>query len=227
MLDRYTISLNADELALVLGVEVPEEYVPEFNAAPTKLLPVITSKAPDKIQVYGWGLMSAWSNNKTMSPKFFNLQLDSVLNKSSYRKKLLSNRCIIPMDGFYFWKRVTKKRLIPHYISYSDKRVFSVAGLWEENEGRSSFTIILKNANGQLRELQEDMPLIMDPMTSKSWLGASNIDQIEDVLKQDHKKEQFVTNTVSPRINDLSVNDASLIKSTPPADQLGNYTLFS
>ncbi len=104
MLDRYTITLKPDELALVLGAEVPDLYEPQYNAAPTKLLPIITSSESDKISFLNWGLMAQWSNNRAMSPKFFNLPLDSVINKASYRKKLSSHRCVIPMDGFSLWK---------------------------------------------------------------------------------------------------------------------------
>ena len=68
MLDRYTLTLQPDELALILGAEVPEGYEPQYNAAPTKSLATITSYQSDKISFLNWGLMAMWSNNKTMSP---------------------------------------------------------------------------------------------------------------------------------------------------------------
>ena len=142
MLDRYTITLQSHELALVLGAEVPDRYTPEYNAAPTKSLPVITNRTQDKLVFQKWGLMTMWSNNKTMSPKFFNLPVDSVITKNSYRKKLMTHRCIIPMDGFYVWKKVAKKQQIPNYFFFPDKRIFCVAGLWEENEDQHSFIMI-------------------------------------------------------------------------------------
>ena len=55
MLDRYTLTLKPDELSLVLGAEVPSDYEPQFNAAPTKNLPVITSQVPDRISFQKWG----------------------------------------------------------------------------------------------------------------------------------------------------------------------------
>ncbi|MEM9337815.1 MAG: SOS response-associated peptidase family protein, partial [Bacteroidota bacterium] len=128
MYDRYTLTLKNDELALTLGVEVPHSYTPQFNAAPTKKLPIITSADNQRLSFFYWGLMSKWSNNKTMSPKFFNLPIDSIKIKSTYKRKLKTHRCVIPMDGFFIWKQVSKKQKVPHYFYFKDRRVFSVAG---------------------------------------------------------------------------------------------------
>lgn len=227
MIDRYTITLNANELALVLGIEVPENYHAQFNAAPTKSLPIITSTEPGKTSFFKWGLMAMWSNNKTMSPKFFNLPIQSVVSKPSYRKKLATNRCIIPMDGFYLWKKVAKKQQVPHYFFYPDRKVFSVAGLWEENEdGDPSFIMITQSANDQIMSFQDDMPVIMDASSSKKWLESIELKELEMLL---HKspKDSFLSHTVAPKIKNIDENDHSFIQPAPPADQHGNYTLFT
>lgn len=226
MLDRYTITLQPDELALVLGVEVPDTYNPLYNAAPTKALPVILNSDKSKLNFQKWGLMTMWSNNRTMSPKFFNLPIESVLNKSSYKKKLGTHRCVIPMDGFYIWKKVAKKQQIPHYFSYPDKRVFCVAGLWEENEDENSFIMITCQANESVEEFQEDMPLIMDVGSIKQWLEVDKLDELEALLMK-KPKDNFISYTVSPGIKDIDINDVSFINPAPASDQHGNYTLFS
>ena len=226
MLDRYTITLQPNELALVLGVEIPETYQPIYNAAPTKELPVILNNTRAQLKFQKWGLMTMWSNNRAMSPKFFNLPIDSVLNKPSYRKKLGTHRCVIPMDGFYIWKRVAKKQQIPHYFFYPDKRVFSVAGLWEENEDESSFIMITCPANESIADFQDDMPLIMDVGNTKKWLETDDLEELEMLINRG-SKDILQSHTVSPGIIDIDNDDPGLIKATPPSDQHGNYTLFS
>ena len=227
MLDRYTITLKPDELALVLGVEVPDLYEPQYNAAPTKVLPTITSSESDKLLFFSWGLMAQWSNNRAMSPKFFNLPMDSVINKASYRKKLATHRCVIPMDGFYLWKQVAKKQQVPHYFFYPDKKVFSVAGLWEEGEdGTHSFIMITRPANNQISDFQEDMPAIMDASSTRRWLESNDQEELQELLNQE-SKEEFISHTVGPKIRDIEGNDVSFLKPAPPADQHGNYTLFT
>ncbi len=227
MLDRYTITLKPDELALVLGAEVPEAYEPQFNAAPTKVLPLITSVDSDKISFFNWGLMAMWSNNKAMSPKFFNLPMDSVMNKASYRKKLATHRCVIPMDGFYLWKKVAKKQQVPHYFFYPDKKVFSVAGLWEEGEdGKHSFIMITRPANNQIVDFQDDMPATLDASATRRWLESDSEDELNELLNKENK-EEFISHTVAPKIRDIDGNDVSFMNPAPPSDQHGNYTLFT
>lgn len=230
MYDRYTISLKNDELALTLGVEVSDEYDPQYNAAPTKRLPVITSQQNQKLSFFYWGLMSRWSNNKSMSPKLFNLPLDSVLSKTSYKRKLNTNRCVIPMDGFYVWKQVGKKRQVPHYFYFPDKRVFSVAGLWEESDESEdtaeSFIMITKQANPLLENYQDDMPAIMDASASRKWLESEDITDLEELLSNG-QADELISHTVSPKIREIEGNDVSYINPAPASDQHGNYTLFT
>lgn len=230
MYDRYTITLKNDELALTLGVEVSEEYRQEFNAAPTKKLPVITSIQNQKLSFFYWGLMSRWSNNKTISPKLFNLPIHSLQTKASYNRKLKTHRCVIPMDGFYVWKQVSKKLRVPHYFYFPDRRVFSVAGLWEEeydeNEGTSnSFIMITKPANEALSSFFDHMPVIMDTSSTRKWLETEDFD-LNDLISNEHPNG-LSSHTVSPKIMDIGSNDVTFINPAPASDQHGNYTLFT
>lgn len=227
MYDRYTLTLKNDELALTLGVEVSDQYDPLYNAAPTKKLPVVTSSQNQKISFFYWGLMSNWSNNKAISPKLFNLPINSIQTKATYRRSLATHRCIIPMDGFYVWKQVARKKQVPYYFYFPDRRVFSVAGLWEENEdSESSFIMITKPANKLLSEYYDDMPAILNASKSRKWLEMEDLIDIEELLSDDQSGE-LNSHTVSPKIRDISSNDVSFIDQAPASDQHGNYTLFT
>ena len=227
MLDRYTITPKPDELALVLGVEISEHYEAQYNAAPTKLLPTVTSSDPEKISFFHWGLMTMWSNNRAMSPKFFNLPAESVIQKPSYRKKIGTHRCVIPMDGFYLWKQIAKKKQVPHYFFYPDKKVFSVAGIWEEGDDNSySFIMITRPANKQIVDFQDDMPAIMDTSSTRRWLESEDPEELQELLLKE-TDETFLSHTVGPKIRDIDANDVSFIQPAPASDQHGNYTLFT
>jgi putative SOS response-associated peptidase YedK len=43
---------------------------------------------------------------------------------------LASNRCLIPADEFYEWRKTVRPKL-PFAIAMKDGRPFSFAGLWE------------------------------------------------------------------------------------------------
>ncbi len=227
MYDRYTLTLKNDELALTLGVEVSGEYEPMYNAAPTKKLPIVTSSQNQKLSFFYWGLMANWSNNKAMSPKLFNLPIQSIQTKANYKRKLTTHRCLIPIDGFYVWKQVAKKKQIPYYFYFTDRRVFTVAGLWEENEDSdASFIMITKPANQILSDFYDSMPAILDASKSRKWLEMDEIDDLEELLS-DEQSTELNSYTVSPKIRDIDMNDVSLIDQAPASDQHGNYTLFT
>lgn len=226
MVDRYSLTLKPDELTLVLGVEATEEYRPQYNAAPTKEMPILISEAPTKLHFQKWGLMAMWANNKAMSPKFFNLPLSSILTKPSYRKKLNARRCIIPMDGFFLWKQVAKKKRVPYYFFFPDKRVFCAAGIWETNEDGNSFMMITRPANETILPIQEDMPLILETSFTKSWIATEDEAELMEILQKD-SSQTLISHTVSPRISNIDANEKQFIEPAPASDQHGNYTLFT
>ncbi len=231
MIDRYSITASAENLSERFAVDVPHFYKPRYNAAPTQLLPVITSAAPQGISTFYWGTSPEWSNNKTVSEKIINVHAETIHDKGSLRKSLMKMRCLIPADGFYAWKKAGKKTLIPYRFISTDQEIFSIAALWEEFEDtdgneHQTFTILTTFANELVATVQERMPVMFDKKTESIWLnkesGATELSEILTAYPST-KMNHF---PISPRINDTSIDVASLIFPTPPSDQFGNLTLF-
>lgn len=231
MYDRYTLTKSAESLSKSLGVKVPESYRPTYNAAPTQQLPIVTMTLPDQLSFHHWGLISKMANNKAISPKLFNLPA-AGLERPAYRKPLEQNRCIIPSDGFYLWKQVGKKQRVPYFAYFPNRDLFAIAGIWEEYEDLdgqliSSFNMITVGAAHVLREYQEDMPALLTVGQIKSWLDPGLPSHTAISILQNNPVTGLHLHAVSPLLNNLQINDERLIKPAPPADQFGNYTLFS
>jgi putative SOS response-associated peptidase YedK len=228
--NRYSLCASADQLQDRFSVEVPVGYKPTFNAAPGQLLPVITNTGPQGISFFYWGLAPLWAKNKPISEKFFNVHSEIISEKASLRKKLQLQRCLIPADGFYDWKKIGKKTAIPYRYLLPDKKLFSFAGLWEEyeDEGENfhTFAIITLAAGPSLNAMSERIPAILNPAMEKIWLSntASEDEWLTVLRPNEFSKMDYYT--ISPRINSLTVNDSGLITPTPPTDQFGNLTLF-
>jgi putative SOS response-associated peptidase YedK len=231
MIDRYSISASAEKLKERFSVDVPAFYEPRYNAAPTQLLPVITSSAPQGISTFYWGTSPEWSKNKTLSEKIINVHAETIHEKASLRKALMKTRCIIPADGFYAWKKAGKKTMIPYRFVATDQELFSIAGLWEEFEDtegneHQTFTIITSVANEMVATVQERMPVMLNSKAEGIWLNAnSNSESLTNILTaySSSKMNHF---PISPRITDTKIDVPSLIFPTPPSDQFGNLTLF-
>lgn len=160
-----------------------------------------------------------------------NVRAESLNDKPALKKALKKNRCLIPADGFYGWKKVGKKTSIPYRFVMTNKDLFTFAGLWEEFEDTDgheiqTFMIFTQEANPLVAQVQERMPVILSKENEKLWLD-SNADE-ESLLKiLSNPSTAVMTHyPVSPGISDIKIDLASLIIPTAPADQHGNLTLF-
>lgn len=231
MCGRYTIIAKAEEIEKRFNVEVPESYSPRYNAAPTQILPVITNKSPEGVSFFHWGLIPEWAKDKSISSKLINARSESIAEKISFKNALKQRRCLVIADGFYEWKRSSKKSKIPYRILLDTKELFAFAGLWEEYEDKDqnlvhTFAIITTIANPAISKIHERMPVILEPKSEQAWLSSSisTAEQLTLLKPYDEQKMDFYT--ISPMVNSVRNDNPQLIIPTPPADQFGNLTLF-
>ena len=231
MLDRYSITATSQKLAERFSVDVPDGYTARYNAAPSQLLPVITTESPEGVSFFYWGIAPAWAKNKSISERIINVRADQISERPIALKTLKKRRCLIPADGFYGWKKIGKKTTIPYRFILKSKALFSFPGLWEEyddDEGNffHTFTIITLPANSMVATTSETMPAILQKDSEKIWLDKTSSES--DLLKilTPLKEEELDNYTISAQIY-LTANDKpSLILPAPPSDQFGNLTLF-
>jgi putative SOS response-associated peptidase YedK len=231
MIDRYSISTPAKIVSERFGVDVPDFYSIRYNAAPTHLLPVVTSSSRGGVSLFYWGTSPEWSKNKTVSEKMINVRTESLSEKPALKKALKKNRCIILADGFYGWRKVGKKTSIPYRFVLNSKEPFAMAGLWEEFEDTDgneiqTFMIFTCESNEVVASVQERMPVMLSKENESKWLSTDTSE--EDLIKMLGKFPSTAMNyyPVSPSITDTKADLASMIIPTPPSDQHGNLTLF-
>jgi putative SOS response-associated peptidase YedK len=231
MIERYSITATPERLEKRFGADVLDTYSPNFNAAPTQLLPIITTASPQGISTFYWGTSPEWSKNKTLSEKIINIRMESIPEKPMLKKGITKNRCIVPADGFYAWRKVGKKTSIPYRLVTNDQDLFSFAGIWEEFEDTNgnefhTFSIITVESSGIVASIHERMPVIFTREQEEVWMDKLSTEEQIMALLVPYPPEKINHYPVSPRINNASTNVPSLIVPTPPADQFGNLTLF-
>ncbi len=231
MASRYSIGIEKEVFESRFSVDATDNYGPRYNAAPTQILPVITNTAPEGVSFLYWGVQPGWTKNKSISNKLIQVHANRIRERTALQKNLIQRRCIIPANGYFEWKNITKKRQIPYRVFMNIEEVFSMAGIWEEYEDEnenliSTFKVIVADANEVTAELSEIMPVIFTKEEEKIWLNADS--KIEDLLAllQTPSAENLTKHTISPRINSLENDGADLLLHAQPADQFGNYSLF-
>lgn len=228
MIDRYAIATDSDSLNQWFNLNSENVLDSTFNAFPTKLLPVITNENPDGLSYFFWGQTPEWSNQKKLSQKFFNVPGDQVFSKASYKNSALKSRCIVPMTGFYLWRKVGKKTSVPYYYTPESKEVMAVAGIWEEYSDfdGNNYHIFNMITSTPGNESEIEMPHILDNTDQTIWLSPdSNQENLVKVIKE-NSNISLVSHTVSPLIAKTNIDNQTLITHQPPSDQHGNYTLF-
>lgn len=231
MIDRYSITVTPEVIRDRFSVDVLDFYKPHYNAAPMHLLPVITNTNPDGVSLFYWGTSPEWSKNKMPSEKTINVRAESFDEKPALKKALRKNRCLIPADGFYGWKKVGKKTAIPYRFVLNSRDPFAMAGLWEEfedTEGKEiqTFTVITHESNELVGQVQERMPVILTRQDEVLWLDNTTAEDALTALLRPYPAAGMTHYPVSPRIGNPAFDVPSMITPTPPADQFGNLTLF-
>ena len=231
MIERYSITASNTAVAERFAVDVPDFYKPHYNAAPTQLLPVITNDNPEGISTFYWGTSPEWLKNKAPSEKVINVRGETIHEKTALKRAMMKMRCLIPADGFYAWKRIGKKTMIPYRFVLQKQEMFSIAGIWEEFEDENgtlvhTFMMLTVPPNELVAVVDQRMPVILDKKGEKIWLKKESEEPELISLLSSYPAAEMNFYTVSPRIGEANLDVPSLITPTPPADQFGNLTLF-
>lgn len=229
MVERYVIDINTQEVPLLqqLGQEM---VVPQrFNAAPTQLLPILTGL--NNLQFAYWGIEPSLSNNKKISGKLINAPLAQLDAKISHLKALDNRRCVALASGFYAWKSISKKGMIPYFIRPATDAWMPIAALYEHYENMdgkpiTTFTLVTAVAPGSLQHLTSNTPLVLGEKEILMWLNPDIKQHEAQALLAQNKAFAYTAVPVSNRVNNVANDSPELIQAAPPADQFGNYTLF-
>lgn len=219
MCGRYVLKAAIKELTEKYGA-VPDGFFafePVYNVAPTLNMPVISRPENEtKISLYRWGLIPSWAKDARTGYSMINARSESLTEKKSYTRPFRNQRCIVPANGFYEWKTVNGKK-IPYYITLSDPRLMSFAGLyehWKDPEGKtvSSFTIITTPAADAMEPLHDRMPALLLEEEINDWLNPANSDtgQLQDLLHP-YPSDDIKFMQVSAEVNNVRNQGASLI----------------
>jgi putative SOS response-associated peptidase YedK len=185
-----------------------------YNIAPTQPVPIVRQDHNGRraMVLVRWGLIPAWSKGPDSRFSMINARVETVAQKPAYRNAFRYRRCLVPADGFYEWRNVGGKKQ-PFVLRPSDGRPLALAGLWEhwqDKDGNEleSCTILVGEANAQVRVVHERMPVVIDPTAFDLWL---------DIHSQ--KPQPLETLLAAQRAPALTVYPVGLAVNNPKVDQ--------
>ena len=224
MCGRFTLFSEFDEIIDRFEIDqmTIEDYSPSYNIAPSqRILAVISDGSHNRLGRLRWGLIPPWSKDEKIGYKMINARAETLAEKPSFRKPLIRQRCLIPADSFYEWKRTDAKTKRPMRIKLKTNGLFSFAGLWEKWQpagGKPVYTctIITTMPNDLMKDIHDRMPVILDRQAEKEWLNPKNqyLAYLESLLKPYASKEMEAYE-VAPLVNSPHHNSPELIKKAP------------
>ncbi len=216
---------------------------PNYNVAPTATVAAVVSRhdQPDdtptrRVRLMRWGLVPPWvkaapdGTPENKGPLLINARAEKVTTSPAFRASAKSKRCLVPMDGYYEWKpnpdtpAGKKARKTPFYMYRADGEPLFMAGLWSvwhpEKDAAPllSCTIITTDAVGELAEIHDRMPLVVDQRDWDRWLDPDEPAAAE-LLSAPPDISGIDLREVSTLVNNVRNNGPELIEPAEPDNQ--------
>ncbi|KAL9239637.1 hypothetical protein vseg_013940 [Gypsophila vaccaria] len=200
-----------------------DRYRPMYNVSPGSYLPVLRrGNGGDEgytatVHCMKWGLIPSFTkkDEKPDHYRMFNARSESIGEKASFRRLIPNNRCLVAVEGFYEWKKGTKRQ--PYYIHLKDGRPLVFAALydsWKNAEGELlyTFTILTCESSSTLQWLHDRMPIILgDEVSTDMWLNGPSDTKLNAVLKP-YEESDLAWYPVSSAMNKASFDGPECIK---------------
>jgi putative SOS response-associated peptidase YedK len=143
-----------------------------------------------ELKMMRWGLIPPWAKDEKIGDNLINTRAETISEKFSFKKPFLSQRCLIPADGFYEWQRKNKE-FTPFRFTIRDNSFFCFAGIWEKwirppksgefnfdtdldepppSQVIETFSIITTEANEMISAVHDRMPVIVPENHYLWWL---------------------------------------------------------
>jgi putative SOS response-associated peptidase YedK len=132
-------------------------------------------------------LVPSWAKDPGIGSRMINARMETVAEKPAYRKAFAARRCLLPADGYFEWypteqlTKAGKPRKQPFFIRPRDGATLAMAGLyeiWRDPERadddperfRWTCTVITTDAEDDLGQIHDRMPLMVEPDRRGAWL---------------------------------------------------------
>ena len=238
MCGRFTQSCSWEETAELFELgEVPDDLPPRYNVAPTQLAAVVRNEDVRRLRMLRWGLIPSRARDPSIGSRLINARAETASVRPSFRDAFRARRCLVPVDGFFEWERLGRRRQ-PWLFRMGNGGPFALAGLferWRAPPGISAprapgagpsatvetFTILTTDANEVVAPIHDRMPVILHPSSFEEWLRG------DDVALGPFPPEEMETFRVSPVVNSPAHDDRRCIEPLARVAEGAPRSLFS
>jgi putative SOS response-associated peptidase YedK len=217
MCGRYSITVDKSTIERRFGAKFltgQQEFEPTYNAAPSQLLPIITTEAPENVTLAKWGFVPEYGLPRGIRPQN-NTRYDPATGvKPMFQHAFSGRHCLVITDGFYEWKTdETGKH--PYRFVMKSGELFAMAGIYaRSDDGPPTFSILTTDANEVMAPVHDRMPVILPLGKERGWLPPGGVPYFNQF-----PAELMTAYPVTPKMNKASFNEPAAITPLKPALQ--------
>jgi putative SOS response-associated peptidase YedK len=216
MCGRYSNAAEFSEIQLVFRAFGSGAFSPRLNIAPTFQpgweAPIVTINAESEREVRlarFWFIPENWRRPLSELPKAFNARVETLLQKTYFKKAAEQRRCLVPATGWREFRAGDPYHFVPtspHHLT--SETLFAFAGVhsvWAGPNGEivDSFAILTCDPTPEAARVHHRMPLLLPSNLYDEWLVGTNAG---DVLSSALSESQHLTLRVYA--SDRAANDA-------------------
>lgn len=179
MCGRFDLDLSnkdIDNLVKQLKPDHPPLKQGEIFPTNTALTLIMRDGAPVP-EAMAWGF-PRWDGKGVV----FNARAESALEKPFFRKALLQYPAVIPVNGFYEWRKNLENGTKDKFRFFNpDAGLLYLAGFWNifpQEELPHHFTILTTAANASMLPYHSRMPVLLGTEELHPWLNGENRSEI-------------------------------------------------
>jgi putative SOS response-associated peptidase YedK len=216
---RYVNFISAEDISRIFHAARPVPNVgPSWNLAPAQNAPVIRlhrQTGERRLDVLRWGLLPHFTKDAKRARRPINARAEAVATSGMFRDAFAARRCLVPADAFYEWKQVCDLSRQPYAVARADGAIMAFAGIWERWRAPNglverTFAIVTTDANADMADLHERMPVIIEPEDWPKWLGEVETDPA--LLLHPAPRGTLRSWPVSRKVNRRENDGASLLE---------------
>lgn len=219
MCGRFTLVSNLDLILHRFNVAYADvDHVPRYNIAPSQqVLAIVSDGEKRRMGQLRWGFIPFWAKDMKIGHKMINARAETLSEKASFKHPLKRQRCLIPADSFYEWKRDENKKR-PVRVRLKSREPFAFAGLWSRwtsPDGKAiySCTIVTTRPNSLMEDIHDRMPVILRPEDEEMWLDRTieEPEMLQQLLKP-YDADKMEAYEVSTEVNSPRHDSPECIK---------------
>ena len=195
---------GVQQLLQRLGIHLNKDtFTPRFNIAPGADILVAFSDAPHQLAQMHWGVLPRWAREKPGARPLINARFETAWEKPSFRKLAENTRAIVPVNGFYEWRRENSRKT-PYYIKLAEHDAMALAAIYQVTpEGTMEVAILTRESAGEMTTIHNRMPVTLNENNMEAWLRTEPPELIQQLLKSQPLPELAITE-VSSYVNNAA-----------------------